>query len=163
MKFYTNVQMIGNKFLVRGYENGQRVMYKDDFYPTLYVPSKKQSEYKTLEGEYVEPIKPGTVRDCREFYKKYEDVEGFKIYGNDRYVSQYISENYPEKEIKFDITKLKLLTIDIEVSAEYGFPDTESVAEEMLTIAIQDYNTNCLLYTSPSPRDQRGSRMPSSA
>ena len=26
-----------------------------------------------------------------------------------------------------------------------------------------DYNTPCLLYTSPSPRDQRGSRMPSSA
>ena len=24
-------------------------------------------------------------------------------------------------------------------------------------------DTNCLLYTSPSPRDQRGSRMPSSA
>ena len=42
------------------------------------------------------------------FIKKYEDVEGFKIYGNDRYVSQYISENYPEKEIKFDITKIKV-------------------------------------------------------
>ena len=27
---------------------------------------------------------------------------------------------------------------------------------------VQDYN-GCLLYTSPSPRDQRGSRMPSSA
>ena len=26
-----------------------------------------------------------------------------------------------------------------------------------------DYERNCLLYTSPSPRDQRGSRMPSSA
>ena len=26
-----------------------------------------------------------------------------------------------------------------------------------------DYSTACLLYTSPSPRDQRGSRMPSSA
>ena len=25
------------------------------------------------------------------------------------------------------------------------------------------YNRLCLLYTSPSPRDQRGSRMPSSA
>ena len=25
------------------------------------------------------------------------------------------------------------------------------------------YNNDCLLYTSPSPRDQRGSRMPSSA
>ena len=27
----------------------------------------------------------------------------------------------------------------------------------------QHYGSNCLLYTSPSPRDQRGSRMPSSA
>ena len=26
-----------------------------------------------------------------------------------------------------------------------------------------DLKNNCLLYTSPSPRDQRGSRMPSSA
>ena len=26
-----------------------------------------------------------------------------------------------------------------------------------------DLHSNCLLYTSPSPRDQRGSRMPSSA
>ena len=28
---------------------------------------------------------------------------------------------------------------------------------------LKDKYTNCLLYTSPSPRDQRGSRMPSSA
>ena len=28
---------------------------------------------------------------------------------------------------------------------------------------IQGYYYSCLLYTSPSPRDQRGSRMPSSA
>ena len=29
--------------------------------------------------------------------------------------------------------------------------------------SIKDEITDCLLYTSPSPRDQRGSRMPSSA
>ena len=28
---------------------------------------------------------------------------------------------------------------------------------------IPEWINNCLLYTSPSPRDQRGSRMPSSA
>ena len=28
---------------------------------------------------------------------------------------------------------------------------------------IDDHDGTCLLYTSPSPRDQRGSRMPSSA
>ena len=31
------------------------------------------------------------------------------------------------------------------------------------TIIVQDGMYCCLLYTSPSPRDQRGSRMPSSA
>ena len=28
---------------------------------------------------------------------------------------------------------------------------------------LEELNIDCLLYTSPSPRDQRGSRMPSSA
>ena len=30
-------------------------------------------------------------------------------------------------------------------------------------VLYYDFNQACLLYTSPSPRDQRGSRMPSSA
>ena len=114
MKFYTNVQMIGNKFLVRGYENGKHVMYKDEYRPTLFIPSNKESKYKTLEGENVAPIQPGFVRDCREFYKKYEDVENFKIYGNDRYVSQYISDKYQEDQIKCDTSKIKITTIHIE-------------------------------------------------
>ena len=32
-----------------------------------------------------------------------------------------------------------------------------------MTIVVQHQYWDCLLYTSPSPRDQRGSRMPSSA
>jgi len=104
MRFYTNVQMVGNHFLVRGYENGQHFMTREKFYPTLFVESKGKTKYKTLEGDYVESIEPGTVRDCREFIKKYDGVENFKIYGNDRYIYQYISEMYPEEEIKFDTT-----------------------------------------------------------
>ena len=141
MKFYTNVQMVGDKFLVRGYENGKRVQYKDDYIPTLFVPAKGQSKYKTLEGEYVEAIQPGTVRDCKEFYNKYDGVDGFKIYGNERFIYQYISDKYPDDEIKFDIKKMKLVTIDIEVASEEGFPDPDHCSEEMLTISIQDYAT----------------------
>ena len=77
MKFYTNVQLIGNQFLVRGVENGRRYEHRDEFFPTLFVKSKKKTKYKTLNGEAVEEIHPGSVRDCREFYKRYEDVEGF--------------------------------------------------------------------------------------
>mgnify|MGYP003298048137 FL=1 len=141
MRFYTNVQLVGNNFLVRGYENGKHFMVRETFAPTLFVSSKKKTKYKTLTGESVEPINPGSVRDCREFFKKYDGVQNFDIYGNDRYIYQYISEMYPEPEVKFDISKIKLTTLDIEVKSENGFPDVESAAEEILLISIQDYTT----------------------
>jgi len=141
MRFYTNVQLVGNNFLVRGYENGKHFMTRETFSPTLFVPSKRKTKYKTLTGDPVEPIRPGLVRDCREFIKKYDGVQNFDVYGNDRYIYQYISEMYPEPEVKFDISKIKLTTLDIEVKSENGFPDVESAAEEILLISIQDYTT----------------------
>ena len=151
MRFYTNVQMVGDNFLVRGYENGKHFAIREKFYPTLFVPSKKKTKYKTLDGEHVESVEPGTVRDCREFIKKYDGVENFKIYGNDRYIYQYISEKYPEQEIKFDISKIKLFSLDIEVKSENGFPDVESAAEEILLITIQDYTTKKIITWGQGP------------
>ena len=141
MRFYTNVQMVGDNFLVRGVENGKHFATREKFYPTLFVPSKNKSKYKTLEGDYVESVEPGSVRDCREFIKKYDGVENFRVYGNERFIYQYISEKYPEDEIKFDTSQIKITTIDIEVASENGFPDVESAAEEILLISLQDYNT----------------------
>jgi DNA polymerase elongation subunit (family B) len=155
MRFYTNVQMIGNRFLVRGYENGKRVMFKEEYSPTLFVKSKKQTQYKTLEGEYVEAIQPGSVRDCREFYRKYDNIDGFKIYGNERYVYQYISDKYPEDEIKFDISKIKLVTLDIEVASENGFPDPKSCDQEILLITIQDYSTKKIITWGTKPYNNK--------
>ena len=143
--------MIGNQFLIRGYDNGKHVMFKEEYSPTLFVKSKKESKYKTLEGEYVEPIQPGSVRECRDFYRKYDGVENFKIYGNDRYVYQYISDKYPEDEIKFDITKIKLVTLDIETKSEYGFPDPKLCDEEILIITIQDYSTKQIITWGTGP------------
>ena len=54
--------------------------------------------------------------------RKYDEVDGFEIYGNDRYIYQYISEKYPEDEIKFDISQIKLVTLDIETTAEQWIP-----------------------------------------
>jgi DNA polymerase elongation subunit (family B) len=141
MRFYTNVQMVGDNFLVRGYEDGKHFMTREKFNPTLFVPSNKKTKYQTLNGEYVESVQPGSVRDCREFVKRYDGVENFKIYGNTGYIYQYISEMYPEEELKFDISKIKVTTLDIEVASENGFPDVESAAEEVLLITIQDYSS----------------------
>jgi len=141
MNFYTNVKLVGDHFLVRGYEDGKHFMAREKFNPTLFVPSKKPTQYKTLQGEYVGSIQPGSVRDCKEFIRKHSGIENFKIYGNERFLYQYISDMYPEDEIQFDISKIKLFTIDIEVASENGFPDVESAAEEVLLITLQDYNT----------------------
>ncbi len=133
--------MVGDHFLVRGYEDGNHFMTREVFNPTLFIPSNKKTKYQTLNGEYVDAVQPGSVRDCREFIKKYEGVENFKIYGNTGYIYQYISKVYPEEEIKFDINKIKVTTLDIEVASENGFPDVESASEEVLLITIQDYAT----------------------
>jgi len=151
MRYYTNVQMVGNDFLVRGYEGGKSFTSREKFQPTMFVPSKKKTKYRTLDGKYVQSIQPGTVRETREFIKSHGDVDGFDIYGNNRYIYQYISEKYPEQEIKFDIKKMNLVTIDIEVQSENGFPTVEKCDEELLLISLQDYNTKRILTFGVGP------------
>ena len=145
MRFYTNVYEKFNKMLVRGYDNGEYFQIEEDYQPTLFVPSKKKTKYKTLDGYAVEPIQPGKISDCKEFLDKYSKVEGFTVFGNDNYKAQYISDKYPEDEIKFDIAKIRLFTIDIEVSAESGFPNVFDCAEEILTITLQNYATKQII------------------
>ena len=151
MRFYTNIQMVGNQILVRGYENGKRYTHRDVYNPTLFVSSKKKSNYRTLSGEYVEPVKPGTIRETRDFISKYNDVDGFDVFGFERFIYQYISDNYPEDQIEFDISKIKLVTIDIETKSENGFPDVESASEEVLLITIQDYTTKEIITWGTGP------------
>ena len=51
---------------------------------------------------------------------------------------------------------------DLKVAIETFFEATKMIKEGYVEKMPGEY-VACLLYTSPSPRDQRGSRMPSSA
>jgi DNA polymerase elongation subunit (family B) len=126
---------------VRGYENGRPFQSKLDFYPTLYVSSKKQdSAWRTLDGRVVDEVKPGLVKEAREFVKRYEDVQGFDIFGNTNYVCQYISDTY-DYEINWDVDQIRTFFLDIETKTEYGFPDIKLANEEVLLITIKDSKT----------------------
>ena len=92
MRFYTNVQMIGNQFLVRGYENGKQFQDKVQFNPTLFLPTPKESGWKTLDGRNVRPVKQGTIRDAKQFVEEHKDIEDFEICGQTRFLNQYILE-----------------------------------------------------------------------
>jgi DNA polymerase elongation subunit (family B) len=143
MEFYTSAQPLGDKILVRGYRNGKRYQVKVDFQPTLYVTNHKQdkpSEWRTLDGDKVYAIQPGTIKETRDFLKRYEEVQGFSIYGNTNYAYQYISDTYPD-DINWDMEQIKVFTIDIETATENGFPDIRMANEEILLITLKDLQT----------------------
>lgn len=137
MTFYTNVQNWGGKIFYRGVDNsGKHFKNKVEYNPTLYIPSPKPSDYTTLDGEYVAPIECGTIREAKEFIKKYEDIENFRIFGNTNYHYTFIADNYPDK-VSYDLSKIGIANIDIEVGSENGFPDPQIASQPVTAITVQ--------------------------
>ena len=155
MKFYTSVEQAGNRLLVRGYNNGDRYSVRVPFNPTLFLPTKNFSKWKTLEGECVEPHKFGSISEAREFVKQYKEIPDFDIYGNTRFLYQYIAEQHPEEELKFDSSKIRIFNIDIETAAENGFPDIESADQEILAISIKDSFSGRITVFGARPYDNK--------
>ena len=152
MKFYTNVEQAGNRIYVRGYEGG--VAFKDriSFNPTLYLPTSNFSEWRTLEGQCVAPMKQGSINGAKETVQRYRDCET-EVYGNTKYLYQYIAEEYTDDQIKFDPKTIRVFNIDIETAAENGFPDIESADQEILAISLKDSHTNRITVFGARPFD----------
>ena len=130
--------------MYRGFDGGERVERREEFAPTLFVPSKNETKYKTLEGNCVEPVKLGSIKDAKEFVQTYEDVGNFTIYGNTKYLYQYILDKYP-KEVDYDFTKLNIMSLDIETTSENGFPSVEEAREEILCITVKDFTSKNII------------------
>ena len=135
MDFYTNVRQYGKYILYRGVENGKKVSRRVEYRPTFFVPAKKKTKYKTLDGHYVEPIEPGNINDARDFLERYQNVETFPIYGNNRYEYTYIADLNPE-DVLWDQKYLTIAYLDIEVGSENGFPEPREANEEVTAITI---------------------------
>ena len=138
-------------------------------------------------AEYTETIRSNFDRRCLFFmmrdeaalekeYLKWMDFE--KNYGtDDTYVYSvltYLSRRYPKGDERNQADIDKLVEIkDLVKSRENKMVYynklgkrfhmlNQTKADSFFRLSIE-YVDACLLYTSPSPRDQRGSRMPSSA
>jgi|TARA_Y100000361_G_scaffold152492_1_gene172123 DNA polymerase elongation subunit (family B) len=143
MNFYTDVLLLGDDILYRGYENGSPVQYREKIRPTLFfVPrdQSKASKYKTLDGRYAHPKRFDGARAARDFMQQYENVEGMEVHGYDRFVYQFIADKF-KNEIRFDMDLMTIYTIDIEVGCDNGFPSVEACQEEMLCITIKNLIT----------------------
>jgi DNA polymerase elongation subunit (family B) len=134
-RFYTNVEVWGGKILYRGIQNGKQVMSKVDYHPSLFVPSKDPTKYKTIHGEYLGKVNPGTIRDCRDFVKQYDGVDNFEIYGMQRYQYCFIADEYPGT-VNWDMSDISIANIDIEVGSDNGFPEPDDAKEPLTAITV---------------------------
>ena len=82
-KFYTNVLCVGNNILYRGVENGRRVRLKVAYTPRMYLlaETKKNNLWKNLQDQPLEEIKFESIRECRDFIRRYDEVDNFKKIG----------------------------------------------------------------------------------
>ena len=133
--FYTSVERTAADILYVGYEGNRRVVEKVRFQPTLFVPTRNQTKYRTLDGLPVDTIQPGTMMDCRDFIRENE-ATNFRIYGNRDYIAQYISDRFPNG-CEPDMSLVNAMFIDIEVQSDQGFPEPSLAAQPITAITIK--------------------------
>ena len=137
--YYTNVVGVGNNIFYRGVKDGRRVKYKIAYTPTLFLRSNKTTNFKTLEGDYLEPMKFEGMREARDFIKRYDGVQGFDVFGNANFQYTFIADQH-KNMIDWDINHVSIAVIDIEVGSENGFPDPYLANEPITAICVKYLN-----------------------
>ena len=141
MKFYTSVLPYRGRLLVRGVNHdGSHKKYRVNYRPSLFVPSNKESKYKTLDGRNVGKMEFESIPDAKKWIDEYEDVSGFEYFGNTRYQYPFIADQFPDK-VDWDIKQIRLITLDIECESENGFPDADEAIEPIISITAKEHTT----------------------
>ena len=145
MKFYTNIQQYNNVILERYIEDGEHKQREIPYMPTLYIDSVKQSPFKTIKGQVVEPKMFNSIKEARNYIQEYGRVNNRPIYGMQQFAYAYINEEYPTRE--FDVNQLTVFNFDIETKSDEGFPNIKEADKEILSIAVrcngQSYILGC--------------------
>ena len=133
MNFYTSVNRYGNNILYRGFQDGKRIQKKVQYGPTLFHLTEKETGWNNLQNQPVMPRNFDTMRDARDWAKQYDGVDNYPIYGTTNYVTQYITDRFPN-DIKFEREKVNVVSLDIEVHSEDGFPFVADAAHPVTAI-----------------------------
>ena len=134
--FYTNVIQWGNNILLREVKNGERVNTRIKYAPTLFAPVEKPTKYKTLQGGYATPVKFDSMKEAKEWVQMNSSQPDL-VFGNTQYSYCYLSDHY-RGMIDWNIDDMLIVTMDIEVQCENGFPSPKLAEEEMLCITIKN-------------------------
>ena len=145
MKFYTSVLPYRGRLLVRGVNHdGSHKKFRINYKPSLFIPSGKESKYKTLEGDNVGKVTFESMPEAKKWIEQYKGVSDFKYYGNTKYQYPFIADEFPGK-IDWDIKQIRILTIDIECESENGFPNPDEAIEPLISITVKEHTTKKII------------------
>ena len=136
MKFYTSVNRYGNEILYRGYNYGRQDTYRVKHSPTLYLPTKEKTQFKSLFGHNLKKQRFDTMRSASDFVRRYQEVEDFPIFGTTNYIHEFITQKFPN-DIEFNKSDINIVNFDIEVASDDGFPTPEEAAYPIISIAVK--------------------------
>lgn len=140
-KFYTNVEVRGNNILYRGYENGLPVEKKIAYKPHLFIGSSTETKWKSFStGQYLKQVDFETIDAYRDYIKRYEDIDNFRLFGCENLVRQYIANEF-RGDIAWSYEHTQIWMVDIETRAERGFPKPEIADQEILLITMFNHNS----------------------
>ena len=124
--FYTSIYQTRDNLLVCGYMDGKRYKDRVPYKPYLFVPSKNDSEYKSLEGLALQKIEFDSMSEAKDFNKNYSNVSNFDIYGLDKFQYVYLNDKF-SGELDYDPTLIKVWNLDIETgrTAEGRYADCQ--------------------------------------
>ena len=142
--FYTNVVEHKGKLLIRGVANGQSYLSRINYSPKLYLPTKEQSQFKTLDGINLKSKRFDSISKAKHFYSEYNGRPEYKIYGMNRYNYQYIADEY-KGEMRWNKDYIKIFTLDIETECENGFPDPDTAKETVICITVKNHTNKQIL------------------
>jgi DNA polymerase elongation subunit (family B) len=154
VKFYTNVSSFKGDILYCGYERGKRIRKKIKFKPVLFLPSKSQNpQWRSLDDKPIQAQKFDSIWDAREFIKLYENVPSFDIYGNTRWVSQFLQREFPD-DIRWDRDLINISTVDLECISKEGFPKPEDALYPINAITVKNNNSDTYHVWGVKPYDE---------
>ncbi len=148
MRFYTNVNVVGDSVFVRGYDGDKRFELKAPYHPYIFVNSNKKTNYKTLNGKSVERIEFESIKNSRDFIDNYSNVSGFEIHGSNLFTYQAIYDLY-KGEVVYDVDRINVVSLDIETSTLNGFPNHELADKEVITLSLRKKGKVIVLGTRP--------------
>jgi len=149
LNFYTNAFTKGNEVFIRGIRNGKRFAEKVPYRPLLFFPNGEEpGPWRTPSGQLLTAMRQANIYSAKDFIKKYDGVEGMRIYGLPRFVYAFLNETY-NGIVEFDRNLLRIVFIDLEMDMDEGFPNMKLANKQITAATCQDANGIFVLALGP--------------